>query len=311
MDYIFLQRSNNVPRTGHDPGEHMEFFRKLELRFGKYAVPGLMRFFTALYAAGFVIAVWNPYAYYTYLALDPALILKGQVWRLFTFLIYPPSTSILWGVLLLWVYFSIGMTLECVWGTFKFNVFMFAGVFFHILAAFILYFATGSVWPLTPSNLNLSIFLAFALTFPEMQFYLYFVIPIKAKYLAAFYFVLEAYAFITGSMVEKVTIVLSLMNLFLFLKVSGIFGRFSPKEMKRRADFRKAAGGAPERKIVNMDRAGAANAGASSGKTARHRCAVCGRTELDAPELEFRYCSKCAGDYEYCMEHLYTHTHVQ
>ena len=45
-------------------------------------------------------------------------------------------------------------------------------------------------------------------------------------------------------------------------------------------------------------------------RTARHKCAVCGRTELDAPDLEFRYCSKCAGDHEYCSEHLYTHTHV-
>ena len=41
-----------------------------------------------------------------------------------------------------------------------------------------------------------------------------------------------------------------------------------------------------------------------------HKCAVCGRTEKDDPNLEFRYCSKCEGNLEYCMDHLYTHKHV-
>jgi len=284
-------------------------FEKLERKFGRYAIRDLMRYFTVLYAIGFVISIWQPMLYYQYLALDPNAILHGQIWRLVTWLIYPPGTSMLWGLLLLYMYYSLGMTLENVWGTFRFNVFMFLGVIFHILAAFVIWFAMGRVFVLTPANLNLSIFLAFALTFPEMSFYLYFVIPVKAKYLAVLYGILELYAFFTGNMAEKVTIVLSLLNLFIFLASSGTMRRFSPKEMRRKAEYRRAvqSGGGeakPAGKIVSIDRAREQN------RTARHRCTVCGRTELDAPGLEFRYCSKCQGDHEYCMEHLYTHVHV-
>ncbi len=280
----------------------MNLFDRMQKRFGRFAIPGLMRYFCILYAAGFIVYLGKPEAF-EYLYLNPARIMKGEIWRLVSWLIYPPGTSLIWGLLLLFVYFSLGTTLENVWGTFRFNVFMFTGVLFHIIAAFVLW-GIGMPALITPENLNLSIFLAFALSFPEMTFYLYFVIPLKAKYLAVFYGVMEVYMFITGDIAQKITIVLCLFNLFLFFWWSGTLRRFSPKEVKRRADYRRAASGAGEGKIVSVERAASAN------KAARHKCAVCGRTELDAPDLEFRYCSKCAGDYEYCSEHLYTHTHV-
>ena len=46
-----------------------------------------------------------------------------------------------------------------------------------------------------------------------------------------------------------------------------------------------------------------------SAEVTKHKCAVCGRTEKDDPNLEFRFCSKCNGNYEYCQDHLYTHIH--
>ena len=308
----------------------MKFFDRLERKFGRYAIQGLMRYFVILYGAGFALAVLQPATYYQFLSLNPAAILKGQVWRLFTFLIFPPSTSPIWGILLLLMYYSLGITLERVWGSFRFNCFMFSGVLFHILAAFLIFFATGQNYILTPSNLNLSIFLAFALTFPEMQFYLYFVIPVKAKYLAIFYLVLEGYAFFAGGPTEKVTIFLSLLNLGLFLWLSGTFRRFSPSEMRRKQAFRNAmrgagqgghsGGGYPGGHPGGAAGSGHGGAAGENGKIiplsrteekrARHRCTICGRTELDAPDLDFRYCSKCVGDHEYCSEHLYTHIHI-
>lgn len=292
----------------------MNFFEKLQRKYGRFAIQGLMRYFSILYAVGFALSLVNPYFYYRYLALDPAAVLRGELWRLVSFLIYPPTTSWFWGVFLLLMYYSLGNTLESVWGAFRFNVFMFTGIIFHIIAAFIVYFVTGQAIYLTPDNLNLSIFLAFALTFPEMQFYIYFVLPIKAKYLALFYGVMEGYAFLTGNVAERITIFLCLINLFLFFAWSGTIRRFSPQEIRRKAEFRQAMAEAQKgkgehagfsEKIVSVDRAAAVN------RAPRHKCAVCGRTELDAPELEFRYCSKCNGDYEYCMEHLYTHAHVE
>ena len=148
----------------------MTFFDRLQKRFGRFAIQGLMRYFCILYDACFVISIGNKAAF-ELLYLDPHLIMRGQVWRLVTWLIYPPSSSMIWGILMLFIYYSLGTTLENVWGTFRFNVFMFSGVLLHIIAAFILW-GLGMPTYITPENLNLSIFLAFALSFPEMTFYL-------------------------------------------------------------------------------------------------------------------------------------------
>lgn len=275
----------------------MNLLSKLERKYGRYAITGLMRYFVILYAVGFAISQFNINIYYQYLALDIGNVLKGEVWRLLTWLAYPPSMSILFGLLMIYLYFNLGNTLEAVWGSFRFNVFMFMGIFFHILAAFIIYFVFGdSLWIFTPNNLNLSIFLAFALTFPDMQFNLYFVLPIKAKILAGFYLIIEAYSFIVGAPAQKVTIFLSLLNFFIFYLLSGRlrglhFHMDGFKRAKRKEDFRKKV------KIVPHF-------------SARHKCAVCGKTEADDETLEFRYCSKCKGNKEYCTQHIFTHVHT-
>ena len=276
----------------------MKFFYKLERNFGKYSIRNLMNYFVIFYVVGFVISIMNPYIYYEYMALDIGKILEGQVWRLITWLAYPPTDNIIFGLFMIITYYSLGIALENVWGSFRFNIFMFMGCLFHIIGAGLMYIygvrmgieeiAYGY---LTPDNLNLSIFLAFALTFPEMEFRLYFAIPVKAKYLAFFYILLEIYSFIVGSISSKVTIVLSLLNFIIFYFISrrkNIINDVS--NMQRRAQYRVKI------RPVNVS---------------RHRCAVCGKTEKDDENMEFRYCSKCKDGLEYCMNHLYTHEHVE
>ena len=281
----------------------MKFFYKLERNFGKYSIRNLMNYFVIFYVVGFVISLMNPYLYYEYMALDIGQILKGQVWRLITWLAYPPSSSIIFGLFMIITYYSLGIILENVWGSFKFNVFMFMGCLFHIIGALIIYvfgIKTGMgediYGYLTPDNLNLSIFLAFALTFPEMEFRLYFAIPVKAKYLAFFYILLEAYSFMVGSLSSKVTIALSLLNFIIFYFISRRKNIISDVNNIQR----KAKGSVKIRPV----HAGSAN-------ISRHKCAVCGRTEKDDENMEFRYCSKCTDGLEYCMDHLYTHEHVE
>ena len=156
----------------------MNFFRKLERKFGRFAIPNLMYYIIMMYAAGFVMSLFNPYFYVQYLALDAAAILRGQVWRIVTFLVCPPQSGVLFALLAMYLYYSIGSTLERVWGTFRFNMFFFMGVLGHIIAAFLVYGVTGFSVPMSPYYLNESLFLAFACTFPEMQFLLIF-IPIR------------------------------------------------------------------------------------------------------------------------------------
>lgn len=281
----------------------MKFFYKLERTFGKYSIKNLMNYLVVFYVVGFVISLMNPYLYYEYMSLDIGQILKGQVWRLITWLAYPPSSSIIFGLFMIITYYSLGIILENVWGSFKFNVFMFMGCLFHIIGALIIYvfgIKTGMgediYGYLTPDNLNLSIFLAFALTFPEMEFRLYFAIPVKAKYLAFFYILLEAYSFMVGSLSSKVTIALSLLNFIIFYFISRRKNIISDVNNIQR----KAKGSVKIRPV----HAGSAN-------ISRHKCAVCGRTEKDDENMEFRYCSKCKDGLEYCMYHLYTHEHVE
>lgn len=270
----------------------MDFIRWLERKIGRFAIRNLMLYLTVIYGLGFVLSIVQPAFYYMYLALDVELILKGEIWRVLTWIVYPPSHSLYFGLLVLYINFSLGTTLERTWGAFRFNLFIFMGIFFHILAAFIIYFVfqiTGMDFLITPENLNMSIFLAFAFTFPNVQFLVLYFFPIRAKVLAYIYIIVMAVSFYLGSGAERLTIALSILNFIVFYLATRNWNRINPVEMKRKHSFH-----------VKM-----------KPSTHVHQCAVCKRTEKDNPNLEFRYCSKCKGDFEYCSDHLYTHQHVE
>ncbi|MCD8370207.1 MAG: hypothetical protein LUC94_07815 [Clostridiales bacterium] len=275
----------------------MSFFNQFEQKFQKYAIRNLMYYIVILYGIGLVIQLTNPMIYWTYLCLNPYMILHGQVWRIVTFLVYPPAlgsstfTSVFYGIIALFLYYSLGQTLERVWGAFRFNFFFFTGVILQVLADLVTYLVTGSNLAMTTGYLNFSIFLAFAIYFPDIQFLLFFVIPIKAKWLAVAECAVYVYSFVFGSLGTRLEIAISLANVLIFVLLTRNYRKYSPKEIRRKQAFKREVKMMPQ------------------GRT-RHRCAVCGRTEEDDPNLEFRYCSKCEGDYEYCQDHLYTHRHV-
>ena len=200
----------------------MTFYQKLERRFGKYAVPNLMKYICVIYVVGYLIQMFNPLLYFYYLDLDAEAILHGHIWRIITFIFSPPSTSFLWMIVALFVYYSLGMTLERVWGTFKYNFFYFTGVILLVLAAILIYLVTGYSVQLYPTYMTFSIFLAYALTFPETTFLLYFIIPIKAKWLAIAEVVLYLFYFVAlPGLGNKVAILVSLLNVALFFLLTN------------------------------------------------------------------------------------------
>ena len=285
----------------------MDWLSKLERRFGKYAIPNLMFYIIIMYGAGFVLNLINPTFYYQYLSLDAAAILHGQIWRIITFMIQPPSTSLIFIIFALYLYYMIGVELERAWGAFRFNLYFFSGVIFHVIAEILVYLFTGMSLPIDTWYLNMSLFFAFAALYPDVKFLLFFIIPIKVKWLALFdgaYFVytiilafLPSYGGSTFGVIYKanaVAAVVSILNFIIFFLGSRNMKQYSPKQVKSKKEFKQ------KMRPVNTYANGA-----------RHRCAVCGRTELDNPDLEFRYCSKCNGNYEYCQDHLFTHTHVK
>lgn len=290
----------------------MNWMNKLERKFGKYAIPNLMYYIIILYAFGFILGLVAPNAYYQYLSLDAAAILSGQVWRILTFIIQPPNTSIWFVIFTLYLYYMIGRELEYVWGTFKFNLYFFMGVLLHVIAALLTYLVTDVSLPIGTYYLNMSLFFAYAAVYPNQQFYLFMVIPIKVKWLAWLDGAMFAYAILQAFLpayggnpiygvvykASALAAVVSILNFLIFFFSMRKMRRFAPKEMRRKHQYHKE---------VREGRA----AQFTGPNGAKHRCAVCGRTELDDPNLEFRYCSKCNGNYEYCQDHLFTHEHIK
>lgn len=282
-----------------------------ERKFGKYAIKNLSFILVLCYAVGYffeLIDRSNTLIYY--LTLNPYAILHGQVWRLFTWILIPPSSGgIFFTLIMLYFYCSIGTTLERTWGTYRYNVYIFGGMLFTIAGSFLLMgycylFQAEQIALYTPEvffsavstvfstyYINMSIFLGFAATFPDAQVLLMFIIPIKVKWLGIVYGVMLVYEFLIYNVYNKFAILASLLNFIVFFLTSRNMMHLNPKQIHRRQEFKRDI-----RK--------------STGIT-KHKCAICGRTEVDSPNMQFRFCSKCDGNYEYCEEHLYTHTHIK
>ncbi len=285
----------------------MNFLNRLERKIGRYAIPNLMYYVVLMYLLGVILSFVNPYFYYEHLCLNVGAILQGEIWRVITFLICPPSAGLLFNLLMMYLYYSLGTTLERTWGTFRFNIYFLMGILGHIAAAFVIYALFGVSVPLTTYYLNESLFLAFAATFPDMVFNFFGIIPIKAKWLGYVIGAQFLYHFVTGGMISRIAIGMSLLNFVVFFLMSRDYNRFSPSEISRRNQYQKAV--KQSRELHRPAKADIVRMRPRS-EGPLHRCEVCGRTEKDDPSLEFRYCSKCAGSREYCMDHLYTHEHV-
>lgn len=274
----------------------MNWLDKLEKKFGRFAIPNLTMYLIGAYIIGFGIYYFLP-GLFKWLTLEPYFILKGQVWRVISWILVPPSGSLISIIFIVLLYYSLGTALERAWGTFRYNVYIFSGILFTVIGAFALYFIAGTGMIgygglFSTYYINMSIFLAFAVSYPDMELLLYFIIPIKMKWMSIVYAVFILYDFIAGNFISRVTIAASLLNFVVFF-LSTKKG-YSPKQQMRKKKYQKQS--RPHMTYSNG---------------ARHRCAVCGRTELDDPNLEFRFCSKCNGNYEYCQDHLFTHEHVK
>lgn len=287
---------------------------KLERKFGRYAIKNLMRYIIVLYAIGFFLSIFWPGVYYTYFCLDAEKILHGQIWRILTFLLNSPSDNPFFVIFTLYFYYILGDTLEKAWGSFRFNLYYLTGILGTVLAAIIVYLLTGLSGPyefyMDTYYINMSLFLAFATILPDQRVLLFFIIPIKMKWLAIVDVVLLVLTFIASGWSTRICIIVALINFFCYF-ISYMRNRgATPQQAYRRHNYRKATRqGAYSSYTAPNQNTGRNRTGGK--QVSVHRCAVCGRTELDDPNLEFRFCSKCNGNYEYCQDHLFNHTHVR
>lgn len=241
----------------------------------------------------------------SFLVFNPRLILRGQVWRLVTFLFIPEQNDIFFLIISLYFYYFIGTSLERQWGTGRFTIYYLAGVLMNLIFGFLTQYIL--VWSgadpkglyvyLDPMYLNLSLFFAFASIWPDSMVLVFFFIPVRMKWLAILDAAFFLYAIVANMSAFPMNLlpIVAILNFFLFCG-SNLFGslRRDRGYSKRRAKFR-----ADIHQAKNQERV----------TGYRHKCAVCGRTDVSNPELEFRYCSRCAGYHCFCQDHINNHVH--
>lgn len=286
----------------------MNFLTKLERKYGKFAIPNLTLILILGFVVGYLIEIVVGVQALEYISMNPAMIMKGQIYRLITWIVIPPTTNnLLFVVIALFFYFSIGRTLEYTMGDFCYTLYVVSGIIFTDIGMMItyaimralgqaqtlqMYYAAG-LYGASTYYLCMSLFLAYAFLFPNQQVMLYFVIPIKVKwlgYLDVAYLIVEIlrfglYHYYTG----MVTVIMSVLNFIVFAMLMKGKTKMTRAQKQRKRQYRREV---RQTQILT-----------------RHKCAVCGQTEEDDPSLEFRYCSRCKGNFEYCQNHLFTHEH--
>jgi hypothetical protein len=254
----------------------MNWLNTLERKFGNIAIPHLVRWVVLFNAIGYTLYHINP-LFLSFFSLDSSKVMEGEVWRLVTFLFIPPDFDPLWIAFTLYFMFIMGEALEHEWGAFRLNFFYVVGMISTTVIAF--FFRPGQI---DSTYLNTNLFLAFATLFPEYVIYLFFIIPVKVKWLGILTGVFLFGSILLGSVPTKLAVIISLVNYFIF------FGPSIYAEMKLRRKAVRA------RSRFNTDRS-------SQKSDSFHLCNVCKRTELDSNELVFRV---AADGNEYCFEHL-------
>jgi hypothetical protein len=219
------------------------------------------------------------------LELISSKVLNGEVWRLVTFLVVPPSQFIIMAIFFWYLFYLMGTALELHWGTFRYNVYLLVGYIATVAVSFIV-----PELPATNAYLQGSVFLAFAHLFPDFQMFIFFILRVKIKWLALITWIFYGFVAVFGDWLNRLMVLASVCN-FLLSFSNDILDRV--RTGKRSMDYHAKLLSASAREQPYL-----------------HRCEVCGVTDRMDRNMEFRYCSKCTGHHGYCMEHLRDHQHI-
>jgi len=263
----------------------LKWLDRLERKLGRFAVKNLMLYIVGITGVVYALSYFDNRGFVIgKLMLIPQLVLRGEVWRLVTYIFIPPGATIIWILFILYFYYMVGSALEHEWGSFRFNIFYLTGMIGTTIAAFMTGYGATSLY------LNLSLFLAFARIYPDYELLLFMVIPVKVKYLAMLNWAYIIFTVLAGDMSTRLVAVVSILNYFLF------FG----KDILSKTKSNRQVYNNRRRFQSEMPR-----------NFTIHRCTICGKTEKSDPDMDFRYCPECEGDYEYCMDHVRNHEHVK
>ena len=258
--------------------------------------------FVVLLSAGVFIIGGPGSGLYNMLIFDPVRIIGGQVWRLITWILIPWNNNIFFLAIALYFYYMIGSTLEREWGTAKFTIYYAFGVLLNIIYGFVMWLVLDISLFIVPTYLNFSMLFAFATLFPDFTIRLFFVIPLKIKWLALFNAAFFLYEIVIGILSGQVFLaLLPVVAILNYIIVCGddLLSYVRPIKIRRSSQ------------IVNFKKAAKQAKRDLADKPYRHKCAVCGKTDTDYPDLEFRYCSRCEGYHCFCIDHINNHIHFE
>lgn len=271
----------------------------------RFGIPNLMRIIVIGNVAVYVLMLLtqaNDANALSFLTFNLNALLHGEVWRLVTFVFVPAYSSPFALLISLYFYYWIGSTLERQWGTAKFNLYYISGALLTVLGVVLASLITGNPY-LTAAGtgyVNLSMFFAFAFLFPDTTVLLFFILPVKMKWLAYLDGALFAFDIIKAigahNWAGVVLPIVALLNFAVFIWPEVHY-------LKERAKYQNS------RKTVQFRQAQQQQAKQAKQQGYRHKCAVCGRTDTDYPDLQFRYCSKCVGYHCFCQDHIFNHVH--
>ena len=271
----------------------------------RFGIPNLMRVIVIGNVAVYVLMLLtqtNDANALSFLTFNLNALLHGEVWRLVTFVFVPAYSSPFALLISLYFYYWIGSTLERQWGTAKFNLYYISGTLLTVLGVVLASLITGNPY-LTAAGtgyVNLSMFFAFAFLFPDTTVLLFFILPVKMKWLAYLDGALFAFDIIKAigahNWAGVVLPIVALLNFAVFIWPEVHY-------LKERAKYQNS------RKTVQFRQAQQQQAKQAQQQGYRHKCAVCGRTDTDYPDLQFRYCSKCVGYHCFCQDHIFNHVH--
>ena len=271
----------------------------------RFGIPNLMRVIVIGNVAVYVLMLLtqaNDANALSFLTFNLNALLHGEVWRLVTFVFVPAYSSPFALLISLYFYYWIGSTLERQWGTAKFNLYYISGALLTVLGVVLASLITGNLY-LTAAGtgyVNLSMFFAFAFLFPDTTVLLFFILPVKMKWLAYLDGALFAFDIIKAigahNWAGVVLPIVALLNFAVFIWPEVHY-------LKERAKYQNS------RKTVQFRQAQQQQAKQAQQQGYRHKCAVCGRTDTDYPDLQFRYCSKCVGYHCFCQDHIFNHVH--
>jgi len=261
----------------------MRFIDRLEKKLGRYAPTNLTVYLIAgqsLFYVLFMMGKVEP----TQIWLTGGSLLQGEWWRLLLFPLYPPSCGLLCALFGWYLFYLMGSALEEHWGAFRYDLFLLTGFLLTVSVSFLV-----PAYPMSTAFLGGSVFLAFAFLFPDFQLLLFFVLPVRIKWLALITWLGYGYLLLVGGWASRLLVLASVGNFLLFFARDILVNlKYGRRQVAKR--------------VVSATR---------GSEQPFHRCTVCGITDKTHPDMDFRYCPQCEGQYGYCRDHIFNHDHIK